>query len=146
MPMNEQHEPTAAPQEEHPYADRPRPRRHRSRADVQLIGRVGGDPDIHFPSEGQAHVWARFSVATDPRSGDGDRPDWHTVIVRDRLAQFVARYLTRGRLVHIVGWLSYRLVEGRQCAHRVAEIHASDVLILDRPARDDVPVAPARPN
>jgi single-strand DNA-binding protein len=104
---------------------------------VQLIGRLGIDPDIHFPSEGSGRAWARFSVATDSRYGDDDGPDWHAVIVSDRLAQFVARYLTRGRLVHVIGWLSYRRIEGRECAHRVAEIHASDVLILDRPLRTD---------
>ena len=64
-------------------------------------------------------------------------PDWHSVIVRDRLAQYVGRYLTKGRLVHVVGRLTYRPVEGRQCAHRVAEIHASEVLILDRPPQPD---------
>ena len=94
-------------------------------------------PDIRFPSEGSGRTWARFSVATDSRYGDDDRPDWHTVIVSDRLAQFVARYLTRGRLVQVTGWLSYRRIEGRECAHRVAEIRASDVLILDRPLRTD---------
>ena len=114
-----------------PDANRPRRSVRCSRADVQLIGRVGSDPDIRFPSEGSGRLWARFSVATDSRCED-DRPDWHTVIVRDRLAQFVARYLTRGRLVHLIGSLSYRHVEGRACAHRVAEIHASNVLILDR--------------
>jgi single-strand DNA-binding protein len=106
-----------------------------SRANVLLIGRVGGDPDVRFAGEASGTAWARFSVATE--SPDGNAPDWHTVIVRDRLAQFVARYLTRGRLVHVSGWLTYRLVEGRQCAHRVAEIRASDVLLLDRPARSD---------
>jgi single-strand DNA-binding protein len=108
-----------------------------SRANVQLIGRVGGDPDVRFAGEASGSAWARFSVATESPDGNADAPDWHTVIVRDRLAQFVARYLTRGRLVHVSGWLTYRLVEGRQCAHRVAEIHASDVLLLDRPARSD---------
>ena len=142
--MKEEQQQATAAQARHPGADRHRPRVRCSRSDVQLIGRVGNDPDIHFPSEGSGRTWARFSVATDSHSGEGDRPDWHTVIVRDRLAQFAARYLTRGRLVHVVGWLSYRLVEGRQCAHRVAEIHASDVLILDRPLRTDESPAPAR--
>ena len=108
-----------------------------SRANVQLIGRVGGDPDVRFAGEASGSAWARFSVATESPDGNADAPDWHTVIVRDRLAQFVARYLTRGRLVYVSGWLTYRLVEGRQCAHRVAEIRASDVLMLDRPARSD---------
>jgi single-strand DNA-binding protein len=109
-----------------------------SRANVQLIGRVGGDPDVRFASEASGGgAWARFSVATDSPDGDVDTPDWHTVIVRDRLAQFVARYLTRGRLVDVSGWLTYRVVEERQCAHRLAEIRASDVLLLDRPGRSD---------
>lgn len=114
--------------------DQRRRRGRCSRSDAQLIGRVGSDPDIRFPREASGRTWARFSVATDPRSGDSDAPDWHTVIVHDRLAQFVGRYLTRGRLVYVLGWLTYRQVDGRQCAHRVAEIHASEVLILDRPA------------
>ena len=95
-------------------ADQRRRRIRCSRSDVQLIGRVGGDPDIRFPREASDHTWARFSVATDPRSGDSDAPDWHTVIVHDRLAQFVGRYLTRGRLVYVLGWLTYRQVDGRQ--------------------------------
>src|SRR5437879_730399 len=114
-----------------------------SGANVQLIGRVGGDPDVRFAGEASGRAWARFSIATDSPDGNEDEPDWHTVIVRDRLAQFVARYLTRGRLVHVSGWLSYRRIEGRDWAHRVAEIHASDVLILDRPLRTDNQTAPA---
>ena len=108
-----------------------------SRANVQLIGRVGGDPDVRFAGEASGGAWARFSVATESPDGNTDAPDGHTVIVRDRLAQFVARYLTRGRLVHVSGWLTYHLVEGRQCAHRIVEIRASDVLMLDTPARSD---------
>jgi single-strand DNA-binding protein len=144
--MSEEHEHAqAAMQARRPDVDRFRRRVRCSRADVQLIGRVGSDPDIHFASEGSGRVWARFSVATDSRYGDDDRPDRHTVIVRDRLAQFVARYLSKGRLVHVIGWLSYRHIEARECAHRVAEIHASDVLILDRPLRtEESPAAHGR--
>src|SRR5713226_9928888 len=106
-----------------------------SRANVQLIGRVGGDPDVRFAGEASGGAWARFSIATDSPDGNADGPDWHTVIVRDRLAQFVARYLTTGRSVHVIGWLTYRTVEARDSAHVVAEIRASEVLLLDRPSR-----------
>ena len=142
MSEEHQHEQDATPARG-TDVDRARRRVRCSRADVQLIGRVGCDPDIRFPSEGSDCVWARFTVATDSRFDNDDRPDWHTVIVGDRLAQFVARYLTRGRLVHVTGWLSYRHIERRDWAHRVAEIHASDVLILDRPLRTDNQTAPA---
>jgi single-strand DNA-binding protein len=104
-----------------------------SRADVQLIGRVGADPDIRFAVETGGGAWARFSVATEAPHGPDDVPDWHTVIVHDRLAQFVARYVSKGRLVHVVGWLTYRTSEGRTGGHKIAEISASNVLLLDRP-------------
>ena len=109
----------------------------RSRADVQLVGRVGAEPDIRFAGEGGDRAWARFSVATESPDAERGAPDWHSVVARDRLAQYLARYLTKGRLVHVVGRLTYRPIEGRQCAHRVAEIHASEVLILDRPPQPD---------
>src|SRR5579859_2145698 len=91
-------------------ADRRRWLPRRSRADVQLIGRVGADPDVRFANEASDGAWARFSVATEAPNGHDDVPDWHTVIVHDRLAQFVARYVTRGRLVHVMGWLTYHAV------------------------------------
>ena len=106
-----------------------------SRADVQLIGRVGSEPEGRLPSEANGRAWARLRVATERPDGDPDEADWHTVIARDRLAQFVARYLTRDRLVHVAGWLTYHEVEGRNGRHRVAEVHASSVLLLDRPTR-----------
>jgi len=55
------------------------------------------------------------------------------VIARDRLAQFAARYITTGRLVHVIGWLTYRTVDARDGSRVVAEIQASEVLLLDRP-------------
>src|SRR5258708_10207804 len=111
-------------------ADQRRWSARRSRANVQLIGRVGGDPDVRFAGEASGSAWARFSVATESPDGNADAPDWHTVIVRDRLAQFVARYLTRGRLVHVSGWLTYRLVERPQRPHPRAEPPPPAVLPL----------------
>lgn len=104
-----------------------------SRADVQLIGRVGSDPEVRFPGETDGRAWARLWIATESPGGTEDSPGWHTVIVHDRLAQFAARYITRGRLVHVVGWLTYRMLDGRGGAHHVAEIHATQVLLLDKP-------------
>src|SRR3982074_2021634 len=106
-----------------------------SRANVQLIGRVGGDPDVRFAGEASGGAWARFSVATDSPDGNEDEPDWHAVIVRDRLAQFVARYLMRGRLVHVSGWLTDRLAGGGAGAPPAPGARPSDVLLLDRTAR-----------
>jgi len=108
-----------------------------SRADVHLIGRVGTDPDIRFPGEDSGRGWARVRIATESPGNTKDEPDWHTVVVSGRQAQFVARYVTRGRLIHVSGWLTYRIIGVRGDRHKVAEIRASNILLLDRPARID---------
>jgi single-strand DNA-binding protein len=102
-----------------------------------LLGRVGADPDIPFSTEGSGHTWARFSVATEAPGSADDKPDWHTVVARDRLAQFVARYVTKGRLVYVSGWLTYRSMQGKDHSTLLAQIQASKVLLLDRPALPD---------
>ena len=108
---------------------------------MQLIGRVGADPEVRFPQEDGECAWARFRLATESPWAPADTPDWHTVIAHDRLAQFAARYVTKGRLLHVTGWLTYHLLEGRGGA-RVAEIQASSILLLDRPKpREDQPEA-----
>ena len=114
-----------------------------SRAEVRLIGRVGGTPDVRLPTEPDGRAWARLSVATERPHGEPDAPpDWHTVIARDRLAQFVARYITQGRLVYVAGWLTYRPVQGRNGPHLSVEILAAEVMPLDRPRRPDQPAQP----
>ena len=108
-----------------------------------MIGRVGGAPDVRLPTELDGRAWARLSVATERPHGEPDTPpDWHTVIARDRLAQFVARYITQGRLVYVAGWLTYRPVQGRNGRHLSVEILASEVMPLDRPRRPDQSTQP----
>jgi single-stranded DNA-binding protein len=108
-----------------------------SRADVHLIGRVGTDTDIRFPGEDSGRGWARIRIATGSPGSTNDEPDWHTVVASGRQAQFVARYVTRRRLVHVSGWLTYRIIGARGDRHKVAEIRASNILLLDKPARVD---------
>src|SRR5918911_141655 len=115
----------------------------RSRAEGRLIGRVGGTPDGRPATQPDGRAWARLSVATERPHGEPDAPpDWHTVIARDRLAQFVARYITQGRLVYVAGWLTYRPVQGRDGPRQSVEIVAAEVMPLDRPRRPDQPAQP----
>ena len=82
-------------------------------------------------------------MATERPQGEPDAPpDWHTVIARDRLAGFVARYITQGRLIYVAGWLIYRPVQGRDGPRQNVEILAAEVMPLDRPRRPDQPEQP----
>lgn len=78
---------------------------------VQLIGRLGADPERHETSNGTEIT--NFSVATDEsyKNTDGERVErveWHRVVAFGRLAEICNEYLTKGRQVYIQGSLQTR--------------------------------------
>lgn len=99
---------------------------------VELIGRLGGDPELRHTGDGTAV--ANFRLATDRlvRGGGAPQTDWHTVVCWDRRAEFAAQFLTRGRLVFVAGRLAYREYEDKAGVRRVAvEIVAGELVPLD---------------
>lgn len=100
---------------------------------VVLIGRLGRAPEMRYTPEGQAIT--RFSLATDrlTRAGAEHETDWHQVVSFGKVAEFAGQHLDRGRLVCVVGRLTYRSWEGRDGqTRRATEIIASEVIALDR--------------
>jgi single-strand DNA-binding protein len=112
---------------------------------VQLIGRLGADPQMRYTTSGVAVT--TFSVATNRQwtGKDGtqhDETDWHTVVAWDRLAQICSEHLSRGRLVYIEGRMQTRSWEQDGQTRYKTEVVASDMLILDTkgaPAPEDMP-------
>ena len=114
---------------------------------VLLIGRAGRDPQVRRMPDGG--TVATFSLATDrpAKPSTETEPDWHRVVCWARIADRAARYVGKGRLVCVVGRLTYRDWESRDGQrHHTAEVVASDLVLLDRPpgspaATEDTPVA-----
>ena len=106
---------------------------------VELIGRLGQDPNMRITSAGQAVT--RLSLATDRPSRPGETgTDWHQIVCWDQLAEFAGQHLTRGRLVFVAGRISYRTWEGRDGQRRrSAEIVATEIILLDRRPASDPP-------
>ena len=80
---------------------------------VQLIGRLGADPDIKQMVNGK-NV-ARLSVATsqawkDKSSGERkEKTEWHRVVIfNEGLVNIVQQYLKKGANIYIEGQLSTR--------------------------------------
>lgn len=106
----------------------------RSLNKVQLIGRLGGDPQMRYTSSGTAVT--SFSIATNRQwqGKDGnlqEETDWHSIVAWDKLAQICSEHLTKGRLVYIEGRLQTRSWEQDGQTRYKTEIVANDMLILD---------------
>lgn len=106
---------------------------------VQLIGRLGRDPDMRYTASGQPV--ANFSMATDEtytnREGQKvERTEWHRIVVWGKQAEFCGNYLTKGRLVYVEGKLETRKWQDKEGMERTTtEIRADRVVGLDsRPA------------
>tara|TARA_B100000963_G_scaffold233803_1_gene204229 strand:- start:4058 stop:4519 length:462 start_codon:yes stop_codon:yes gene_type:complete len=80
---------------------------------VQLIGRLGADPDIKQMVNGKSV--ARLSIATsqswkDKNSGERkEKTEWHRIVIfNEGLVSVVQQYLKKGANVYVEGQLSTR--------------------------------------
>ena len=98
---------------------------------VELLGRVGADPEMKYTASGTAVTQLR--LATDRARKDAeDTTDWHTIVVWDRLAEAVANYVEKGQRLYVAGRLAQNSWTGDDGQRRYrTEIHAQDVVFLD---------------
>ncbi len=103
---------------------------------VQIIGRLGKDPEIRYTQSGSPVC--SLSVATDESytGQDGnkvDRVEWHKISCFQRQAENCANFLKKGSLVYVEGSLATRKYQDQQGQDRyVTEIKAQRVQFLDR--------------
>jgi single-strand DNA-binding protein len=110
---------------------------------VQLIGRLGADPELKFTQSGMAV--ATFNIATNRQwpGKDGtlqEETEWHTIVAWDKLAQLCSELLSKGRLVFIQGRLHTRSWESNGHKQYKTEIVASDMLVLDQKPGSQPPI------
>lgn len=103
---------------------------------VQLIGRLGQDPEIITFDDGGK--MAKFSLATDDSYKDKngnkiERTYWHNVVVRNGLVKVVENYVVKGKEIAIEGKLTNRSYETKEGDKRyVTEIVANELLMLGK--------------
>lgn len=98
---------------------------------VELLGRVGAEPEMRYTQGGTPVTQVR--LATDRYRRDGeDATDWHTIVVWDKLGEAVAEYVEKGQRLYVAGRLVQSSWEGDDGQRRYrTEIHAQDVVFLD---------------
>jgi single-strand DNA-binding protein len=103
---------------------------------IQLIGRVGRDPETRYTST-QTAV-ASFSLATSERVKEEERTEWHQVSVFGKTAELVDRYVKKGALVYLEGRLQSREYQDKAGqTKKVWEVIADKVTFLDTRKADE---------
>lgn len=103
---------------------------------VQIIGRLGKDPELRYSQSGTPV--ANLSVATDESYKDRDgnkveKTEWHRITCFQKQAENCADYLAKGSLVYVEGSLTTRKWQDQQGQDRyTTEIKADRVQFLDR--------------
>ena len=105
---------------------------------VELLGRVGTDPEMQYTPGGTAVT--KLRLATDRYRKDAENEtDWHNIVVWGATAEAVNQYVGTGQRIYLSGRLVQNSWEGDpstgsgqagQRRHRT-EIHASEVVFLD---------------
>ena len=105
---------------------------------VELIGRLGQDPEVQYNDRGTART--RFSVATSRRwtGADGQaqtQTEWTRCAAWSKLAEIAAQYLHKGSRVYVQGRLHTSRWEDVQTGapRSSVEIILDDLILLDRP-------------
>ncbi|MGC1393069.1 MAG: single-stranded DNA-binding protein [Coleofasciculaceae cyanobacterium] len=71
---------------------------------VNLVGRVGGDPDVKYFESGS--VVCNLTLAVNRRSrNNNDQPDWFNLELWGKTAEVAANYVRKGSLIGVQGSL-----------------------------------------
>lgn len=100
---------------------------------VQIIGRLGADPEVRATSGGQAVTKTRIAT-TETWKKDGqkqEKTEWHNVVFFGKVAEIAGDFLKKGSLCYVEGKLQTRSYEGKSGETiYVTEIVASEMKML----------------
>jgi single-strand DNA-binding protein len=103
------------------------------RNSVQLIGRLGKDPEVKTFGEKKK---ASFSIATSEtyKNANGEKvqdTQWHNVVIWGKLAGIAEKYLKKGNEVAVEGKLVHRMYETSSGEKKfITEINVNDLVML----------------
>ncbi len=112
---------------------------------VQLIGRLGKEPETRFTPTGKKVT--TFSVAVDRhwKSAEGEAKeatDWFNIEAWGRLGEICQQYLHKGRLIYLEGQLRTDVVGEGEDRKFFTKVVASGMQMLERKADEEEPVPP----
>ena len=103
---------------------------------VILIGNVGVEPEVRYYDSGQAVATLRLATTERGYTMQNgtqvpDRTEWHNVVLWNRLAQVVEKYVHKGDKLYIEGKIRSRSYDDQNGVKRyVVEIYADNIDML----------------
>lgn len=104
------------------------------RNSVQLIGRLGKDPEVRTFEKGSK--LASFSIATTDsyKNQKGEKVEdtqWHNIVIWGKLAEIAGKYLKKGSEVVVEGKLVHRSYETTSGEKKyITEINVNDLVMV----------------
>ncbi len=101
---------------------------------VQLIGRLGGDPEVK--SFENNRKMARLNIATNDvyQNAKGEKvetTEWHNVVAWGKLAERAEEYFLKGQEVLVEGKLTHRQYTDKEGTKRyITEVEAADLILM----------------
>lgn len=78
---------------------------------VNLIGRVGGDPDVKYFESGS--VVCNLTLAVKRPTSNSDQPDWFNLKLWGKQAEIAAEYVRKGSQIGVTGSLEFESWQDR---------------------------------
>ncbi|UII24502.1 single-stranded DNA-binding protein [Fulvivirga maritima] len=106
------------------------------RNSVQLIGRLGKDPEVKSLTSGS--TLATFTLATTEsyKNTAGEKVEetqWHNLVAWGKTADIASQYLKKGQEIAVEGKLIHRSYENAKGDKRyVTEINVNEILMLNK--------------
>ena len=109
---------------------------------VQLIGRLGRDPETRFTPNGRSVTSFSVAVSRHWRSSEGEpkeATDWFNVDAWGHLGEICQEYLSKGRLVFLEGRLQTDRYEKDGETRYSTRVIAQQMQMLDRREKEAEP-------
>ena len=104
------------------------------RNSVQLIGRLGQDPEVRTLTSGKKLTTFSLATSDSYKDAKGDRvqnTQWHNIVAWGKVGEIAAEYLAKGEEVALEGKLMHRSYENSNGEKRyVTEINLNELLMI----------------
>jgi single-strand DNA-binding protein len=112
---------------------------------IELIGRLGKDPETHTTSTGKKVCTFTLAVDRRRKNVDGEmKPatDWFTIDAWGHLGEVIQQYLHKGRLIYLEGRLQTDRYEHEGETRFVTKVIARHMQMLERKPEEEEPALP----